>query len=462
MGENSLTAVSPIDGRYAAKLEDLKAYFSEYAMFKEWIRIEALYLQFLSQKAIVRQLTPEEIDELDSLYLNFQPTHARMIKQIEKKIVHDLKSVEYYMKQQLSRTSMADLTEFIHFGLTTWDINNISYSLLTKAFLQNIFLPTLKELLTQLIQLSQTYKSTPMLARTHGQPASPTTLGKEFAVFLERLRVEMEELLGFEFSAKLNGATGNFNAHDAAFPELDWPMLSIHFIESLGLKPNMITTQIEPYDNLAKLCHNLIRINNIVLNLDRDCWLYISQDVLIQKLAEEEVGSSTMPHKVNPIDFENSEGNLGLANAIFNHIANKLPISRLQRDLSDSTVKRNIGVPFAHSILAYKATLKGLGKIEANHKLLNQQLINHPEVLSEAIQTVLRKEGYTQPYEQLKELSRGKQVTLSQLHNFVIGLDINERAKQQLLDLEPANYTGRAEQLTLIAIENASRLLEVI
>ncbi|MBW2970720.1 adenylosuccinate lyase [Candidatus Woesearchaeota archaeon] len=462
MGDNSLNAISPIDGRYAAKLTDLKDYFSESAFFKYRIKVEVDYLLFLSKIKIIRKLSESETRELKHLYEGFDTAQAQLVKEIEELTNHDVKAVEYYIQKQIIKSTLNDISQYIHFGLTSEDANNIAYSLMITDFVKTVYLPTIKKLITQLIELTNNQKANPILARTHGQPASPTTLGKEFAVFLNRLTIQLENLVQITLTAKLNGATGNFNAHIAAYPEENWIEHSTAFIKSFGLEPNGVTTQIEPNDNLAKLFHNIMRINNIILELDQDCWYYISQQLLILKPVKNEVGSSTMPHKINPIDFENSEGNLGIANALLYHLCQTLTVSRLQRDLSGSTAKRNIGVPLAHTILAYKSTLKGLSKIDINPIVQKNQLHNHPEVLAEAIQTILRKNQDPKAYERLKELTRGKTITLAEIQNFIKNLNIEEEDKTRLLELTPESYIGMAEQLAGIAVKKAKKILEVI
>ncbi len=442
-----LTAISPIDGRYRKNLEELSDYFSEYALIKYRVKIEALYLIELAKIKAIRKLKAKEKKLLISIYEDFTIRDAGKVKAIEKKINHDLKSVEYLIKEKIAKTTLKDLTEFVHFGLTTWDVNNIAFSLMIQDCLLQQYFPTLGTLIKQISSLAKKYKNISMLSRTHGQPASPTTLGKEFAVFVSRLNKQIKTFP--QLTGKLNGAVGNYNAHLIAFPKINWIKFSQNFIKSLGLKPNLITTQIENYDTLAETFQVMTRINNILIGLDRDMWTYISFDYLKQKLKEDEVGSSTMPHKVNPIDFENSEGNLGVANSLLNHLANKLTISRLQRDLSDSTVTRTHGVAFGHSILAFKNTLKGLSKIEANKGVVKADLENHPEVIAEAMQIILRREGVKMPYEALKKLTRGKKVTLAQLHQFIDNLKVSLKVKKELKKIKPENYIGLAERLTI-------------
>ncbi len=441
-----LTAVSPIDGRYREKLKELSSYFSEFALIKYRVKIEALYLIKLAEVKVIRRLNKKEKDLLISLFGKFKLRDSQEVKRIEKTINHDVKAVEYFIKEKLSRISLTDIKEFAHFALTSEDINNLAYSLMIRDCLKKIYFPTLNTLIKQISQLARKYKNVAMLSRTHGQPASPTTMGKELAVFVHRLKNQIKSLP--KLTGKLNGAVGNYNAHLAAFPKIDWIKFSQNFIKSLGLKSNLITTQIENHDCWAQLFQAVVRINNILIDFNRDLWTYISLDYLKQKGVKKEVGSSTMPHKINPIDFENSEGNLGIANSLLNHLANKLPISRLQRDLSDSTVSRNIGLAFSHSLLAFKNSLKGLKKIEINQKVISQDLKNHPEVIAEAIQTILRKEGIEMPYEALKKLTRDKKLTLHDFYQFIDRLKVSLKVKKELKKIKPENYLGLAEKLT--------------
>ncbi len=444
---NSLTAISPVDGRYRKKIEKLSEYFSEFALIKNRIRVEIEYLIFLSKQRIIRKLTSDEEKFLKKIYSGFELKNAEEVKSIEKKTNHDVKAVEYYIRKKIEMTSLEGLSEKIHICLTSEDTNNIAYGLSIKGFLENIFFKELDSVKNYLLELIKKNKNVVMLARTHGQPAVPTTTGKEFAVFAHRLDRQIKQLKKMKVSAKLDGAVGNYNAHVAAYPKVDWIKFSEEFIDSFGLEPNLITTQIEPRDNLAEIFHNIIRINNILLDLDRDMWTYISLDYFKQKIKQGEVGSSTMPQKVNPISFENSEGNLGVANALMTHFSNKLPVSRLQRDLSDSTVLRNIGVAFAHCVIAYQSILRGLQKIEVNKEKINQNLEDHPEIITEGIQSILRREGVKEAYEKLKELTRGKKITKNDIEEFVRNLDVPEKVKKELLELTPGNYIGLAEKL---------------
>jgi len=450
---NSLKAISSIDGRYRKAVEESSKYFSEFALIRNRIRVETEYLIFLSKKNIMRMLTDNEKEFLRKLYLNFKVKDAEKVKEIEEKTRHDVKAVEYYIREKISETSLKDLSEKIHICLTSEDINNIAHGLAIKEFLTDIFLKEVNSVKNFLLKLVEKNKNIVILARTHGQPAVPTTLGKEFSVFVHRLDRQINQLEKIQVTAKLNGAVGNYNSHIAAYPKVDWLKFSEGFIVDFGLEPNLITTQIEPHDNLAEIFHNIIRINNILLDFDRDMWTYISMDYLKQKIKEGEVGSSTMPQKVNPIDFENSEGNLGVANSLLNYFCNKLPVSRLQRDLSDSTVLRNIGAALSHCIIAYKNTLKGLDKIEVNNEKISQDLRDHPEIISEGIQTILRREGREEAYEKLKNLTRGKKITKNKIEDFVKSLDVSKEVKKELLQLKVENYVGLAEKLCKIVLK---------
>ncbi len=445
-----ITAISPIDGRYASKVKELANCFSEYALMRNRVRIEILWLLALCNEEKIpecRSLTKDEEAYLKKIIDDFTPQEAEKVKQIERVTNHDVKAVEYYIKDKISNTSLESISEFIHFACTSEDINNLSHALMLKDGLE-VLLPVQQEVMDTLKALAQKWKSVPMLARTHGQPASPTTMGKELAVFVDRLSKQNRKVAQVELLGKINGAVGNYNAHLAAYPGVDWISLARQIVENeLGLKLNIFTTQIEPHDYMAELFDAISRFNTILLDLDRDIWTYISMAYFGQKTVKGEVGSSTMPHKVNPIDFENSEGNIGLANAIFRHLAEKLPVSRLQRDLSDSTVLRNMGVGFGYSLIAYKSTLKGLGKLQLNEHILARDLDNAWEVLAEPIQTVMRKAGIEKPYEKLKELTRGQKITKEDIRRFIKGLDLDEQDKQRLLELTPATYIGMAEAI---------------
>jgi len=444
MDLNTLTAISPIDGRYRNKVTELAAYFSEWALIRYRIRIEVEYFIALAELPLPQLAGFDKnlYPKLRKLYLDFNETDALRVKEIEKITNHDVKAVEYFIKEQLADLHIEQYLEFIHFGLTSQDVNNTAIPLSLKDFNEAVLFPRLEGLIQTLAGLADDWKNIPMLARTHGQPASPTKLGKEFRVFVERLQKQVDMLKTIPYACKFGGATGNFNAHHVAYAQVDWPKFGNDFTGSLGLSRSQYTTQIEHYDMLAAYCDGMKRINNIILDLDRDVWTYISMEYFKQKTKAGEVGSSAMPHKVNPIDFENSEGNIGIANALFEHLAAKLPVSRLQRDLTDSTVLRNLGVPAAHSLIAVDATLRGLGKLLLNEDALLADLNKNIAVLAEAIQTILRRENYPQPYEKLKELTRGKEMNADTIREFITGLDVSDAIKQELFALTPANYTG--------------------
>jgi len=446
-----ITAISPIDGRYASKVSELAECFSEYALVRNRVRVEVLWLMALCAEAGIpecRELSAEEQGLLTGIIDNFAPQEAEKVKEIERTTNHDVKAVEYYLKQQIEGTTIEDLSEFLHFACTSEDINNLSHALMLKDGLA-VLLPHQQEIIDRLRSFAAEWKAVPMLARTHGQTASPSTIGKELAVFADRLETQKQKIEAVEILGKLNGAVGNFNAHLSAYPSVDWPALAKGIIEGpLGLKQNLFTTQIEPHDYMAEMFDAISRFNTILIDLDRDIWTYISMAYFGQKTVKGEVGSSTMPHKVNPIDFENSEGNLGLANAIFGHLSAKLPISRLQRDLSDSTVLRNMGVGFGYSMIAYQSTLKGFGKLNLREENLASDLDNAWEVLAEPIQTVMRKAGIEKPYEKLKDLTRGQdKITKETIQRFVEGLELSAEDKQRLLDMSPSSYIGMAEQI---------------
>jgi adenylosuccinate lyase len=441
---SSLTAISAIDGRYRNQIQHLDDYFSEYALMKYRVLVEVEYLLFLAHKKVFK-LSAKAAELLAEVRDNFTIEQAQQIKEIEKITNHDVKAVEYFIKEQLDKIGETDVKEWVHFGLTSQDINNTSIPLSWKHALEFEYLPGVFNLVAELKVLARQWKEIPMLARTHGQPASPTTLGKELMVFIERIENQIEQLINIPISAKFGGATGNFNAHYVAFPKKDWIGFANEFIQdTLGLQRLQFTTQIEHYDNLAASFDCIKRINNILIDLCRDIWSYISQDYFKQKVKKGEVGSSAMPHKVNPIDFENAEGNLGLANALFEHLSSKLPISRLQRDLTDSTVLRNIGVPFAHTILAFKSIDKGLNKLVLNPDKIKSDLENNWAVVAEAIQTVLRREQYPNPYEALKDLTRGnRKIDKPVIHKFIEGLKIPVILKKELKAITPHNYIGK-------------------
>jgi adenylosuccinate lyase len=441
-----LTAISPIDGRYAAHTKELSAYFSEYALIRYRVFVEIQYFIALCQYGLpqLESFEDDKIDELNGIFENFNVADAEQIKALERSTNHDVKAVEYFLKERFDALELDDLREFVHFGLTSQDINNTATPLLFKNALQDVYYPLLQRLRDQLEQLSQDWARVPMLARTHGQPASPTLLGKEIRVFVERIDVQLDMLKRIPHRAKFGGATGNFNAHFAAYPDYNWQQFGDDFVEEfLGLERSQYTTQIEHYDCFAAQCQALARINTILIDFCRDVWTYVSMEYFRQRTVEGEVGSSAMPHKVNPIDFENGEGNLGLANALFQHLAEKLPVSRLQRDLTDSTVLRNIGVPMGHTVVAFKSILRGLGKLMLNEGQLFDDLEDNWMVIAEGIQVILRREGYPQPYEALKALTRGRSaVTREVLHEFIDGLDVSEAVKEELKQLTPHNYVG--------------------
>jgi len=442
-----ITAISPIDGRYAPQVADLSGAFSEYALIRNRIKVEVLWLIALCGEAGIpecRPLKEGEAARLHAIVDAFTPEEALKVKAIEKVTNHDVKAVEYYLKEQIAGTSLEDLAEFIHFACTSEDINNLSHALMLRDGLA-VIRPRQEEIIARLKELAQQFAGVPMLARTHGQTASPTTIGKELAVFVHRLQRQSACIDSVELLGKLNGAVGNFNAHLSAYPQVDWVALAARVIEGgLGLKQNLFTTQIEPHDYMAELFDALARWNTILIDLNRDIWTYISMAYFGQKTVAGEVGSSTMPHKVNPIDFENSEGNCGLANAVFGHLAAKLPISRLQRDLTDSTVLRNMGVGFGYSLIAYRSTLKGLGKLKLNEANLAADLDQAWEVLAEPIQTVMRKAGIEKPYEKLKELTRGQRIDRETIRAFIETLELAPEDKERLLAMTPASYVGMA------------------
>lgn len=442
----SLYAISPIDGRYHSKVSAIGIYFSEAALIKYRVKVEIEYFIALCEVPIpqLKTITPNLFESLRNIYLSFSEADALQIKDIEKITNHDVKAVEYFIKEQFDHLKLSNYKEFIHFGLTSQDINNTAIPLSIKDALNEVYLPELQQLISTLRHLSNQWSNIPMLARTHGQPASPTRLGKEIEVFITRLESQLALLKQIPNAAKFGGATGNFNAHHVAYPRIDWKQFGKQFVEDrLGLHHSFPTTQIEHYDHMAALFDGLKRINTIIIDLNRDMWTYISMDYFKQKIKAGEVGSSAMPHKVNPIDFENSEGNLGYANAIFEHLSAKLPISRLQRDLTDSTVLRNVGVPFAHTLVAIKSTLKGLGKLLLNEEKINADLEQNWAVVAEAIQTILRREAYPNPYEALKGLTRtNTKITQQSIAEFIDTLAVSETIKSELKQISPSNYTG--------------------
>lgn len=443
---NELSAISPIDGRYRSKVNELGNYFSEEALIKYRILVEIEYFIALCELPLpqLKEVKTEQFKDLKEIYENFTLEDALTIKGIEKVTNHDVKAVEYFIKEKFDTLGLKEYKEFIHFGLTSQDINNTAVPLSIKEAMNDIYVPEYFTLLNKLKELSKDWSNVPMLARTHGQPASPTRLGKEIEVFVVRLEEQFNLLNDIPSAAKFGGATGNFNAHKVAYPDIDWKEFGGQFVqEKLGLQHSFPTTQIEHYDHMAALFDCVKRINTIILDLDRDFWAYVSMDYFKQTIKKGEVGSSAMPHKVNPIDFENSEGNLGMANAIFEHLSAKLPISRMQRDLTDSTVLRNVGVPFGHTIIAFKSTLKGLGKLLLNESKFNEDLENNWAVVAEAIQTILRREGFTNPYEALKGLTRTNEtISKTSISSFIDTLEVSDKIKLELKQITPQNYTG--------------------
>ena len=443
---NKLTAISPVDGRYRSKTETLAGYFSEFGLIRYRVMVEVEYFIALCKSGIpgLEGVTDEKQEELRKIYAGFSTGDATRIKDLEQVTNHDVKAVEYFLKEEFEKMGMEPYMEFIHFGLTSQDINNTATPLSLKDAMEAVYYPQLDQLTSELEKLASQWDEIPMLARTHGQPASPTRLGKELRVFIERLDVQLEQLEEIPIPAKFGGATGNMNAHVVTYPEVDWFSFGEHFVgDILGLKRSWPTTQIEHYDNLAAMFHALERINNILLDLSRDMWTYISMEYFKQKIKKGEIGSSTMPHKVNPIDFENAEGNLGMANAVFSHLAAKLPVSRLQRDLSDSTVLRNLGVPLGHTLIAIQSMIKGLGKLIVNEPAIRADLERNWVVVAEAIQSVLRREHYPKPYEALLELTRThKEVNGETIRNFIENLNVSPKVKEELLKITPWNYTG--------------------
>ncbi|MDY6438904.1 MAG: adenylosuccinate lyase [Prevotella sp.] len=442
-----LTAISPIDGRYRSKTEKLADYFSEYALIRYRVRVEIEYFITLCELPLpqLKEFDNSLFDRLRDIYRNFSTANAARVKEIERTTNHDVKAVEYFIKEQFDAIGGLDsYKEFIHFGLTSQDINNTSVPLSMKEALEDVVVPQTEELIAQLQSYAEEWRDVPMLAKTHGQPASPTRLGKEVAVYVYRLEEQLKLLRALPLTAKFGGATGNFNAHHVAYPEFDWREFGNRFVsEKLGLRREQFTTQISNYDYLGAIFDGIRRINTIIIDLDRDFWMYISMDYFKQKIKAGEVGSSAMPHKVNPIDFENSEGNLGVANALLQFLAQKLPVSRLQRDLTDSTVLRNIGVPIGHGVIAIQSTLKGLRKLILNKEKLQADLDNTWAVVAEAIQTILRREAYPHPYEALKALTRtNEKMTEQTIHNFIQTLDVSDSVKAELMAITPQNYTG--------------------
>lgn len=454
MGKNNrtlsvLTAISPIDGRYRSKVSLLSEYFSEYAIFKYRLLVEINYFLALAEKTrVMRRVKPKEKQWLTSLITNFDLNEAKGIKEIEEAIKHDVKAVEYYLKEKLEKTSLKDLQEMVHFGLTSDDINNLAYGMVLRESIEKSHLPQLSKLIRLLKRFALKYKSQPMLARTHGQPAVPTTLGKEITVFVKRLADEKRILSGLEIHGKLTGSVGNFNAHFAAYPEVDWMRFSQNFVSSLGLTPDLATTQIQPYDSWIRIFDVIRRINTILIGFSQDCWRYISDDYFLQKVVKKEVGSSTLPQKINPIHFENAEGVLGVANALLKFYSEKLLISRLQRDLSDSSVRRTFGEAFAYCLLGYQNLLEGLSRIRVNKSKLEQDLVENWQIVAEGIQSILRSIGYPKPYEVLKEFTRGKKLDQQKFEMFIDNLKVEKGIKKRLKKITPFSYLGLAEKLT--------------
>ena len=449
---SDLTAISPVDGRYASKTEDLRSVFSEYALIKQRVLVEVSWLICLAKNNDIEEIPTLSIEAratLDSMHLNFSIQDAIRIKEIEKITNHDVKAVEYFIKEKISKNNeLSKISEFVHFACTSEDINNLSHALMLKNGRDDFLIPSAEKIILKISDLAKDYADIPMLSHTHGQPASPTTVGKELANTAFRLKRQILQIKNISMLGKINGAVGNYNAHLVAYPDINWEANAEQFVNGLGLDWNPFTTQIEPHDFIAELFNAICRFNNILIDFDRDIWGYISLGYFKQKTIAGEVGSSTMPHKVNPIDFENSEGNLGLANALFSHLAQKLPISRWQRDLTDSTVLRNMGVGFGYSQIAYQAAIKGIDKLEIDQQLIADELNHNWEVLAEPIQTVMRRYGISEPYEKLKALTRGKDVNNVLLLDFIETLEIPEEAKKKLRTLTPSNYTGNAENQT--------------
>jgi len=451
-----MEAINPLDGRYYEKTRALAPYFSESGLMKYRVMMECRYLitLSLSRKVGLRKFTPSEIKTIENLYEKFNDESYKEIKNFEATTNHDVKAVEYFIKEHLKKTTLKDSIEWVHFALTSEDTNNISYALILSDSLEKVMIPEINKIILELNTLAKKYKNLPMLARTHGQPASPTTFGKEMKVYAERIDRGINHLLGQKILVKLNGASGNWNAHMAAYPKVDWMKFTKDYInnfnqkaKTIKLEPNLITTQIEPHDSYIEIFDRLKRMNNMMIDFNQDMWRYISDNWVTQKTKAGEIGSSTMPHKINPIDFENSEGNLGLANSLFEFFARKLPISRLQRDLSDSTVERAIGTAFGHSLLAYIMLQKGLGKISVNEQKIKEDLLSHTEIIAEAIQTVLRRENYPVPYEALKELTRGKVLTMEDFAKFIDNLNVSPKIKTELKKFTPLTYIGLASNI---------------
>ena len=448
MNLSSLTALSPVDGRYGRQTENLRPYFSEYGLIRHRVMVEVRWLQALSAHPQINEVpvfSAEATELLNAIITDFSESDAERVKEIERTTNHDVKAVEYFLKEKISDNAEINaVSEFIHFACTSEDINNLSYGLMLKGGRDEVLLPKLKEVTTAITKLAHHYADKPLLSRTHGQAASPSTVGKEMANVVQRLRRQIQQVESVEILGKINGAVGNYNAHYCAYPEIDWPAFAKDFVESLGLQWNPYTTQIEPHDYIAELFDANCRYNTVMIDFCRDLWSYISLGHFKQKVIAGEVGSSTMPHKVNPIDFENAEGNLGVANALMTHLAQKLPVSRLQRDLTDSTVLRALGLGMGHGVIAYQSALKGINKLELNEDSIAAELDANWEVLGEAVQTVMRRHGIEKPYEKLKELTRGRRINAQDMAEFINKLELPEEVKAQLLTLTPANYIGDA------------------
>ena len=448
MNLSSLTALSPVDGRYGRQTEDLRPYFSEYGLIRHRVLVEVRWLQALSAHPQINEVpvfSAEATELLNAIITDFSESDAERVKEIERTTNHDVKAVEYFLKEKISDNAEINaVSEFIHFACTSEDINNLSYGLMLKGGRDEVLLPKLKEVTAAITKLAHHYADKPLLSRTHGQAASPSTVGKEMANVVQRLRRQIQQVESVEILGKINGAVGNYNAHYCAYPEIDWPAFAKDFVESLGLQWNPYTTQIEPHDYIAELFDANCRYNTVMIDFCRDLWSYISLGHFKQKVIAGEVGSSTMPHKVNPIDFENAEGNLGVANALMTHLAQKLPVSRLQRDLTDSTVLRALGLGMGHGMIAYQSALKGINKLELNEDSIAAELDANWEVLGEAVQTVMRRHGIEKPYEKLKELTRGRRINAQDMAEFINKLELPEEVKAQLLTLTPANYIGDA------------------
>ena len=443
---SKLSALSPVDGRYRLQVDELAVFFSEYALIRYRVYVEIEYFIALCSVPLpqLENITGKQLEDLRNIYRHFKLEDAERVKEIEKVTNHDVKAVEYFIKEAFAGYGLGEFSEFIHFGLTSQDINNTAVPLSLKNAVHEVYYPLIEKLIEKLVELQTEWTDVAMLARTHGQPASPTRLGKEIKVFKERIDKQIMLLKEIPCSAKFGGATGNFNAHNVAYPSVDWAAFANNFVnETLGLDRSQVTTQIEHYDNLAAIFDNMKRVNTILIDMCRDFWMYISMDYFKQTIKKGEVGSSAMPHKVNPIDFENAEGNLGIANAIFEHLSSKLPVSRLQRDLSDSTVLRNLGVPLAHTVLSIKSLLKGLGKIVVNKPVIDSDLESNWIVIAEAVQTILRREGYANPYEVLRDLTRtGSKLTQNDFIVFIDSLDVDVKVREELKAITPFNYTG--------------------